>query len=133
MHVLRNKNKHKGIKRFYYSTKYAIEGLIYAYKNEHSLWIHAALSFIAVVLGLTLDISLHQWSILLISLGAVLAFELVNTAMEACIDMCVQEFNPLAKVAKDCCSGATFVTSMISAIIAGVIFLPKILALLEMI
>jgi len=130
MHVSRNKNKHKGIKRFYYSTRYAIEGLIYAYGHEHSLWIHGALSVIAVVMGFAFDITLYQWSMLLIALGAVLAFELVNTAMEACIDMCTQEYNPLAKVAKDCCSGATFVTSMIAAVIAGVIFLPKILILL---
>lgn len=129
MQVSRNKSKYKGIKRVFYSAKYSVDGLVYAYGHEHSLWIHAFCSVLAVILGFTLKISLNQWSVILISLGVILAFELVNTAMEACVDMVTLEFHELAKIAKDCCSAATFVASAIGFIIAVVVFGPKLLLL----
>lgn len=132
MQVSRNKSKYKGLKRFIYSAKYAIDGLAYAYRHEHSLWIHAALSAIAIILGFVLKISHTQWSIILITLAVILAFELVNTAMEACVDMVTLEYNELARIAKDCCSAATFILSLIGAIISGVIYLPLILNLFHL-
>jgi diacylglycerol kinase len=132
MHTSRNKSKYTGIKRFLYSAKYALDGLYYAYRNEKSLWIHGVLSIVGIILGIVLKISPIQWSIILISLGIILAFELVNTAMEACVDMVTTEYNELAKIAKDCCSAATFVTSIMGAIISGVIFIPKVIELINM-
>lgn len=130
MQVSRNKSKYKGLKRIFYSTKYAVDGLIYAYAHEHSLWIHGTLSTVAIAFGFLLDISLTQWGIVLITLAVILAFELVNTGMEACVDMVTLEYNELARIAKDCCSAATFVMTMCGIIIMCIIFGPKLLALL---
>ena len=127
---LRNKSKYTGLKRILFSAKYSIDGLIYAYKNEKSLWLHAILSTIIIIVGIIINLSLYEWSIVLISLGIILAFELVNTAMEACVDMVTTEFNSLAKIAKDCCSAATFVTTVIGAILIFFIYIPKIINLL---
>ena len=129
MQVSRNKSKYKGIKRIFYSAKYAIDGLIYAYGHEHSLWIHGMLSFITISTGLFLNLSHTQWGIVLITLAVILAFELVNTAMEACVDMVTLEYNELARIAKDCCSAATFVMTVCGIIIMVIIFGPKILNL----
>ena len=90
------------------------------------------MSIIAVVLGFLLDISLMQWSMILITLAVILAFELVNTAMEACVDMVTLEYHELARIAKDCCSGATFVVSITGTVIATVIYGPKLLMLLNL-
>lgn len=128
---LRNKSKYSGIKRIVYSCKYSLEGLKYAYRYEKSLWLHAGCSIVAILMGLLFKISLNQWSVLLISLGVILAFELVNTAVEAVVDMYTTEYHELAKIAKDCCSGATFVASMICIVITYVIFYPHILELLN--
>ena len=133
MLVSRNKSKYTGLKRFFYSAKYALDGLVYAYRHEKSLWIHAILTILSVILGFALDISINQWIVMLIALGVILAFELVNTAMEAAVDMVTLEYNELARIAKDCCSAATFVTSIMGAIIGIVIFGPKILILLGLI
>lgn len=129
MQELRNKSKYKGLKKIYYSTKYSIDGLVYAYRNERSLWLHAGLSLIAICLGIIFQITLFQWSMILISLGVVLSIELLNTAIEAVVDLVTIEINPLAKIAKDCGSAATFVASVISVIIAGFIFIPRIMIL----
>lgn len=128
----RNKSKHKGIRRFIYSIKYSIDGLVYSYKNEKSLWIHAVLTVVAIIFGFLFKISLLEWSIIAIVLIVILAVELLNTAIEAAVDMVTVEFNPLAKIAKDCGSAATFVLSIVGAVIAGIIFVPKIMIFLNL-
>lgn len=127
MPVLRNKSKHKGLARTFYSAKYAIEGLIYAYKNEKSLWLHAFLSALCIFGGIVLNLTRMQWIVMLIALVIILAFELINTAIEAVVDLVTLEYNELAKIAKDCAGAATFVTSIIGFIIALSIYVPAIM------
>lgn len=131
MQVSRNKSKYTGLKRVFYSAKYSVNGLFYAYRHEHSLWIHAGCSLITVALGIIFNISHMQWGLVMISLVVILAFELVNTAMEACVDMVTLEYNELARIAKDCCSAATFVVSMVGIVIILVIFWPHFMSLVQ--
>ena len=55
--------------------------------------------------------------------------ELLNTAIEATVDLVTKEIHPLAKVAKDCGSAAAFVSSIMVFIICCFIFIPKIIAI----
>ncbi len=128
--VSRNKSKYKGLKRIVYSTKYSVDGLVYAYAHEKSLLLHGVLSAIGILLGFLLCLKPFEWGIVLITLAVILAFELVNTAMEACVDMVTLEYHDLAKVAKDCCSAATFVMTMCGLVIFVIIYGPKFLALM---
>ena len=111
------------------SFKNSVDGLIYAYKNEQSLWIHGVCTFFCLLFGFVLKISFNQWAIIIISLSVTLAMELINTAIEATVDLVTLEIHPLAKIAKDCGSAATFVCSILSIITALIIFGPKIVAL----
>lgn len=127
--ISREKLKKKGIMRFLRTFKFSYDGLKYAYKNEQSMLTHLFLSIITVIVGLLLGITLYEWLIITISLTVVLAFELINTAIEATVDLITLEINPLAKIAKDCGSAATGITSVIALIIILVIFIPYIIAL----
>ena len=128
--ISRDELKKKGFRRFLNSFKNSMDGLIYAYKNEQSLWIHAICTFFSLVLGFALNISFNQWAIIVIALSVTLAMELINTAIEAAVDLITLEIHPLAKIAKDCGSAATFVCSMLCFITAVIIFGPKIIAVL---
>ena len=127
--ISRDDLKKKGFKRFLKSFKNSFDGLVYAYKNEQSLWIHGICTVFAIVLGIVLKLSFNEWAITLIALGVTLGMELVNTAIEAAVDLVTLEIHPLAKIAKDCGSAATFISSMISLVIAAIIYGPKIIAL----
>lgn len=128
---LKKQEEHKkmSFKRFLNSIKYSVEGLIHAYKNEQSLWLHAISTILVLVLGFALQISFNQWAIVIIALVVVLAVELLNTAIEAVVDLVTDKFHPLAKVAKDCGSAAAFVSSIMATIICLFIFIPRIIAL----
>ena len=123
------KHKKMSFKRFLNSVKYSIEGLNHAYKNEQSLWLHGGGVFLAVILGITLKINFYEWAVIIVAFVVVLAIELLNTAIEAVVDLVTKEIHPLAKIAKDCGSAAAFVSGVASAVICLFIFLPKIMAL----
>ncbi len=125
----RKESKTFGIKRFFNSIKYSIDGLKYAYGNEQSLIIHAVGTIITIILGLIFQISFIKWSILIISSVVVMTIELLNTAIEATVDLVTDKFHPLAKIAKDCGSAAGGVAGVMQAIIALFIFVPYIAAL----
>ncbi len=125
--ISRDEIKKKGIKRFFHSIKYSIEGLIYAYRYEQSMWIHGIATIFSICLGVIFQIKLSEWAIVFIALGVILGMELINTAIEATVDMVTLEKNPLAKVAKDCGSAATFVMTMVSIVIALFVFGPYFL------
>lgn len=122
--ISRDDIKKKGIKRTLRTFKYSLAGLAYAYKNEQSMWIHAIGSLFTIVLGFIYHLSLSEWAIIFIALGVILASELINTAIEAAVDLCTLEIHPLAKIAKDCGSAATFVLTLVSIVICLFVFVP---------
>ena len=128
-YVSRDEIKQKGIGRFFRSIKFSIEGLMYAYRYEQSLWIHAIVTILTVILGIIFKIKLSEWAIVFIALGSILGMELVNTAIEAAVDLTTLEINPLAKIAKDCGSAASFVLSLVAIVISLFVFGPYFLEL----
>lgn len=126
-----SRNKQKGFKRFLYSIKYSIEGLIYAYRYEQSMWIHGIATIFSIALGIIFQIKITEWAIIFIALGVILGMELVNTAIEAAIDLVTMELNPLAKIAKDCGSAATFIMSLVALVIALFVFGPYFMAIFK--
>ena len=122
----RNKIKQRGIKRFNNSVKNSVNGLIYAYVNEQSLTLHAILTLIVLVSGFYFHISKMQWAILVIVVSIVMITELLNTAIEAVVDLVTDEYHELAKIAKDCASAAAFISSLLATGLYLYVFLPQI-------
>ena len=61
------------------------------------------------------------------TISLVLVLELLNTALEAVVDLTVgREFHQLAKIAKDCAAGAVLIAAIAALIIASVLLLPNI-------
>ena len=77
-----------------------------------------------------LKVSIIEWGILVLVISMVLALEMINTAIERCVDLVTKEYKELAKNAKDIAAGAVLVMSMFSVVIGIIIFLPKIMNLL---
>ena len=122
--ISRDDIKKKGIKRTLRTFKYSWQGLAYAYKNEQSMWVHAIASAITIIIGIVCGLTLTEWAIVLIALGVILASELINTAIEAAVDLCTLEIHPLAKIAKDCGSASTFVLTICAVIVCLMVFMP---------
>jgi len=129
--VSRDKLKEKGLKRLIKSFKYAIEGIIYAFKYEQNIIVHTLVMILVIILGIALKLSYFEWLICLVLFGLVIATEMINTSIEAVVDLACPKIDPLAKIAKDTASGAVLVFAITAAISGLIIFIPKIIDIIK--
>jgi len=126
---IENKRKKKSFRRFVSSFHNSFDGLAYAYKNEQSMTLHFFACLIIFTFGIIYRISATEWAVSLLLLGMIAATELVNTALEAVVDLVTQKIHPLAKIAKDTASGAVFIFSLVAFICFLIIFIPKMVVI----
>lgn len=124
----RKKQKKMGIGRFLKSFGYSMAGLKYAYRYEQSMFVHITVTILVVALGIFFQLSLLEWLLCLLVIGLVIATELINTSIEAVVDLSCPKIDPLAKIAKDTASAAVFTFAMTAFICGLFIFVPKIVA-----
>ncbi|WP_242025657.1 diacylglycerol kinase family protein, partial [Leptolyngbya sp. FACHB-36] len=85
------------------SFKYAWAGVSYAFQTQRNFRIHTILGGLAIGLGIVLQLNAVDMAVIGLTIGAVLAMELLNTAIESVVDLTVkQSYHDLAKIAKDC-------------------------------
>lgn len=118
-------------KKLINSFKYAFEGLISSFKTERNMKIHIFIMILTIITGFILKINITEWMICLILFGIVISAELFNTAIETIVDMITTLRDPKAKLAKDISAGAVLILAIIAMIIGLIIFVPKIIALLQ--
>lgn len=121
------KDKKLSFKRLMNSFKYAFKGIGHAFKYEQNFKIHSIFVIAVILMSIVLKISQTEWLFIIIIVGLVIATELINTALEALVDLVTSEYKELAKVAKDTASAAVLILALTSVIIGLVIFIPKII------
>lgn len=110
------------------SFKYAWTGICYAFLTQRNFRIHVVIGSLAIGLGVFLHVSLMEIAVIVLTIGAVLAMELLNTAIESLVDLTVQQtYHDLAKIAKDCAAGAVLVSSFAAIAIAGCLLVPPLI------
>ena len=113
------------------SFKYAWAGVSYAFTTQRNFRIHSIIGTLAVSLGLFLNVSAVEMAIITLTCAIVMVLELLNTAIEAVVDLTVkQTYHELAKIAKDCAAGAVLMSAIAALIVAMWILLPPLLRLI---
>lgn len=127
----RNEQKKRGIKRFIKSFGYSWDGLKYAFKYEQSMTIHIITTILIIIAGIILKLNFQEWLICIVLIGLVISTELINTSIEAVVDLACQEIHPLAKTAKDTASAAVFVFALTALVGGLLLFVPKIIVFVQ--
>lgn len=110
---------------------YAFEGIRTGIRNERNMKIHCLAIIFVTLAGTLFQITAVQWCICLLLFALVASLELVNTAVEAVVDLVTEDKKPLAKIAKDTAAGAVLFAAIISVIVGCIIFLPYVLELAD--
>ena len=128
---MESKEKYRvSLKGYLKGFTYAKDGLVSAYKNEQSMTIHFMTTVLVVILCIVLKASVLEWAVSILLLGLIAGMELINTSLEAVIDLISPKIHPLAKVGKDTASAAVFVFAITAVICGLLIFVPNLLELL---
>lgn len=127
--------KRRGLRRVARSFRFALAGWTGAWRTQANLRVHVVVAGLVLVGAASLQLSSQpltatEWALLLICIGLVIALELVNTAVEATIDLVCPEPDPLAKLAKDAAAGAVLAMAVASVGVGLLIFGPRLWQLL---
>ncbi len=104
------------------SFKHAVDGIIYTFRTQRHMQIHFFLVVLVLWIGLVTKLSKSEMVILLFTVSLVLVAEMINTAVEAVVDLVTETYHPLAKTAKDIAAGAVLVTAVNALVVGFLIF-----------
>jgi len=112
---------------FLRSFSFAGQGVWHVVRTQRNMRVHLAAAAAVIILALILRVGAVDWACLLAVIGLVLTAEALNTVVEAIVDLCTDEFHPLAKIAKDVAAGAVLISSVAAIGVGIAVFLPRLL------
>ncbi|KXG75878.1 diacylglycerol kinase [Thermotalea metallivorans] len=104
----------------------AIDGIIYTLKTQRNMRIHFATAIGVLLLSLFFKLSKLEVLILFFTISLVIIAEMINTSIEAAIDLITDRYHELAKIAKNVAAGAVFIASLNAILVAYIIFFDKL-------
>lgn len=111
------------------SFRYAWNGIRYAFRTQHNMWLHATAAVLAILLALALPVTKLQWMVILFCIALVFSLEMINTAIELLADHLHPEQHPEIGRVKDLAAGAVLVAAVTAFIVGCWIFVPKLIDL----
>ncbi len=121
------KDSYTTAKTCFQSQKHAVNGLISIIKNERNFRIQLAMGFLAVLLGILLEISHTAWIAVGFLIALVLIAEAFNSVIEALSDTISKEYRVNIKYAKDVSAGCVLVSASASVVLGLIIFVPYLI------
>ena len=104
------------------SFNFAFEGVIHVLRTQRNLRIHFVVAVAVLIAAVAVGVGRLELIALLIAISFVLITEMLNTALEAGIDVATTSFDPLAKLAKDIAAGAVLIASINAVVVGYLVF-----------
>lgn len=114
------------LKKLVDSFNNAIDGIIYTVRTQRNMKIHMVVTLGVLIVCLFFNVSKSEFLILAITITMVIGAELLNTAIEAVVDMNTNHYHPLAKIAKNVAAGAVLLTAINAVVVGYIIFWDKL-------
>lgn len=118
-------NVHKN-KTFFSATKNALNGIIHAFKTEKNLRNDYIIGALVLFISLFFDFTKTELICLVLTIGFVIFAEMINSTVEYIVNLVKTEYDLNAKAAKDIAAGGVLIASIISVIVAYLLFIDKI-------
>jgi diacylglycerol kinase (ATP) len=104
------------------SFEHAAEGIVHALRTQRNLGFHFTIAAAVLVAAIAFGATKLELMALLLAITFVLVAELVNTAIEAAVDVASTSFDPMAKLAKDIAAGAVLLASLNAVAVGYLVF-----------
>jgi len=114
-----------------WSFNFAIEGIVYTLRTQRNMRVHMTIAVMVSVGSLLLGIGRTGLVAVVFAISLVFVTELVNTAVEAAVDLSTERFDPLAKVAKDVAAGAVLCAAINAMIVAYLVLFEPVKGILQ--
>jgi homotetrameric cytidine deaminase len=108
------------------SFNFAFEGVIHVLRTQRNMRIHFAVAAAVLIAAVAVGVERIELMALLIAISFVLIAEMINSALEAGIDVATTSFDPLAKLAKDIAAGAVLIATVNAVAVGYLVFSEKV-------
>lgn len=108
------------------SVRFSLKGIWLLITTEASIKIQIVIAIIAIIMGFYFEISTTEWLIQTLMIGIVLVAESLNTGIEKLSDFVHPDYHSKIGFVKDVSAGAVGIAAIISLIVGGIIYIPKI-------
>lgn len=113
------------------STLFAMAGLLFLFRRQRSVRLLSVVSIVSVVVAILLGVELSSILTMVVAIGLVWVAEILNTAIEALVNLVSPNFHPMAKVTKDVAAAAAFVSSVLASAVTLLTIIPHFLAIIS--
>ena len=104
------------------SFNFAFEGIIHVLRTQRNMRIHFAIAALVLIAALVSGVDKMELIALLLAIAFVLIAEMLNTAVEAAVDVATTSFDPMAKLAKDIAAGAVLIATAVAVAVSYLVF-----------
>lgn len=112
-----------------WSFNHAIEGVVHALRTQRNMRLHVFFAALVLITSLALGVDREGLVAIVFAIALVWVTELVNTAIEASIDVATEQFDPAAKIAKDVAAGAVLVAATVAVVVGYLVLFDRLVAL----
>jgi diacylglycerol kinase (ATP) len=99
------------------SFQVAIHGVLRTIATQRNMKIHIISALLVSIVGMALWLPVSSRVALIFAVAMVLFAEILNTSLEAIIDLFIVQHHPLAKVAKDAAAGGVLVLAVATIVV----------------
>ncbi|MDO9257770.1 MAG: diacylglycerol kinase family protein [Bacteroidales bacterium] len=117
--------------KFIKSFSHALRGIVFLFNSQLNARIELTITGIVIIAGILFKISTSEWLTILLCIAMVLSLEGINTAIEIFADKLHPGFDKKIGNVKDVAAGAVLIASVVAAIIGFIIFVPRLLGLIN--
>ena len=107
------------------SFRYALRGVRWMILHEPNMRFHVIAAAGVLVASALFRLPVEQWAAVTFAITLVLLGEILNTAIEAVLDLVQPEHHELVQVVKDVAAGAVLVAAVGATVIAALVFVPR--------
>ncbi len=100
--------------------RFAQEGILHCFRTQQHMRFHFYMLVAVLLSGLLLNLDNRDLLVMMFAITLVIVAEMVNTAIEAVVDMVTENYDPRAKLVKDVAAGAVLLAAM-NAVVDGVL------------
>lgn len=112
------------VRRWLRSARFAVAGIRHGWATQRNFRIECVLGGLTLLAALWLRTPIAP---VLLACGLVLGLELLNTALEALVDLVSPEQHRLAKVVKDTAAGAVLLACVFAVLVGAAVLVPPLM------
>ncbi len=108
------------------SANFAIEGILHGARTQRHMRYHFISATAVLIASYVLGVTPLEFIVLSLAVILVLSAEMLNSAVEAIVDLLSPGYTEKARIAKDIAAGAVFISAFGAAVIGYLILFPYI-------